>query len=239
MYYLQSRYYDSKICRFINADSALYHSMLGYNMFAYCGNNPVNRYDSTGKYYEDFWNNYGDPLDYWLLEGAGAGGYGATGNYFGYGTSYYNYSVYSKTAVYDSYLGGYYYGGGGYVGGYTAQFAVGFVSVTDSMVTDNSSGKGFYTFKDLKEYLGSAGENNHWHHLVEQCQIEKSGFSPLQVHNTNNIVSVDSTIHSKISGYYSSKPPFTNGLTVRNWLAGQPYQVQFNFGVEIYLKYTR
>ena len=49
MYYLQSRYYDPNTCRFINADSALYHSMLGYNMFAYCGNNPINYYDPTGE----------------------------------------------------------------------------------------------------------------------------------------------------------------------------------------------
>ena len=49
MYYLQSRYYDSNTCRFINADGALYHSMLGYNMFAYCENNPVNYYDPTGE----------------------------------------------------------------------------------------------------------------------------------------------------------------------------------------------
>ena len=49
MYYLQSRYYDPVIGRFINADSALYHSMLGYNMFAYCENNPVNYYDPTGE----------------------------------------------------------------------------------------------------------------------------------------------------------------------------------------------
>ena len=49
MYYLQSRYYDAKICRFINADSALYHSMIGYNMFAYCENNPVNYIDYTGE----------------------------------------------------------------------------------------------------------------------------------------------------------------------------------------------
>ena len=49
LYYLQSRYYDPVICRFINADSALYHSMLGYNMFAYCENNPVNYYDPTGE----------------------------------------------------------------------------------------------------------------------------------------------------------------------------------------------
>lgn len=49
MYYLQSRYYDPNTCRFINADSALYHSMLGYNMYAYCENNPVNQCDFTGE----------------------------------------------------------------------------------------------------------------------------------------------------------------------------------------------
>ena len=49
LYYLQSRYYDQNTGRFINADSALYHSMLGYNMFAYCENNPVNYYDPTGE----------------------------------------------------------------------------------------------------------------------------------------------------------------------------------------------
>ena len=61
MYYLQSRYYDPNTCRFINADSALYHSMLGYNMFAYCENNPVNYYDPTGENYVsalDWWNIY-------------------------------------------------------------------------------------------------------------------------------------------------------------------------------------
>ena len=147
MYYLQSRYYDAKICRFINADSAFYHSMPGYNLFAYCGNNPVNRYDSTGKYYEDLWDNDGNPLEDWILEGAGAGGYGATGNYFGYGTAYYNYSVYSKTAVSDALLGGYYAPtlSSGILN--TSYYYVpGAVSVTDSMATGNG-GKGSYSHK--------------------------------------------------------------------------------------------
>ena len=42
-YYLQSRYYDPEICRFINADSyaSTGQSYLGYNTFAYCGNDPL------------------------------------------------------------------------------------------------------------------------------------------------------------------------------------------------------
>ena len=54
MYYLQSRYYDAKICRFINADSYVStgQGILGNNMYAYCGNNPVNYCDPTGEYSE-------------------------------------------------------------------------------------------------------------------------------------------------------------------------------------------
>ena len=52
MYYLQSRYYDSKICRFINADGYVStgQGILGNNMFAYCGNNPVNYVDHRGEF---------------------------------------------------------------------------------------------------------------------------------------------------------------------------------------------
>ena len=51
LYYLQSRYYDAKICRFINADGYVStgQGLTGNNMFAYCGNNPVNRVDPTGE----------------------------------------------------------------------------------------------------------------------------------------------------------------------------------------------
>ena len=56
-YYLQSRYYDPVVRRFINEDSALYDGFLGTNLFAYCGNNPVNRVDHMGNSWEDFWSN--------------------------------------------------------------------------------------------------------------------------------------------------------------------------------------
>ena len=51
-YYLQSRYYDPAMHRFINADSyaSTGQGFIGINMFAYCGNDPVNCYDPSGHY---------------------------------------------------------------------------------------------------------------------------------------------------------------------------------------------
>lgn len=53
LYYLQSRYYNPKTCRFINADNSIsssFESTHGYNLFAYCFNNPVNMGDSSGNW---------------------------------------------------------------------------------------------------------------------------------------------------------------------------------------------
>ena len=52
-YYLNSRYYDPQIGRFINADDVdvletEYENFLQYNLYAYCFNNPVNMSDDIG-----------------------------------------------------------------------------------------------------------------------------------------------------------------------------------------------
>ena len=52
LYYLQTRYYDPTVGRFISPDSVEYLGANGdiqsYNLYAYCLNNPVNRFDSNG-----------------------------------------------------------------------------------------------------------------------------------------------------------------------------------------------
>lgn len=51
LYYLQSRYYDPEIGRFISADSIEYinpENVNGLNLYAYCNNNPVTNVDPNG-----------------------------------------------------------------------------------------------------------------------------------------------------------------------------------------------
>ena len=56
LYYLKARYYDPEIGRWINADGAdtlgVNGDIASYNLFAYCGNNPISRTDEGGF----FWN---------------------------------------------------------------------------------------------------------------------------------------------------------------------------------------
>ena len=80
LYYLQSRYYDPATSRFINADSyaSTGQDFLGYNMFAYCNNNPVNHRDDGGtfltKIFDAFADMFNEPNSY---DGGGGGtGYG-------------------------------------------------------------------------------------------------------------------------------------------------------------------
>ena len=76
LYYLQSRYYNPAMGRFINADALVStgQGILGYNMFAYCLNNPVNLIDPRGSIpfaddpYAETYQRIGEMIGNWLSE---------------------------------------------------------------------------------------------------------------------------------------------------------------------------
>ena len=51
-YFLNTRYYSPELCRFINADGYIQtgQGMLDKNMFTYCLNNPIDKYDPLGNF---------------------------------------------------------------------------------------------------------------------------------------------------------------------------------------------
>lgn len=57
------------------------------------------------------------------------------------------------------------------------------------------------------------------------------------IHNPGNMVAIDKSTHRLISAHYSSKNYNTNGITVRNWLAGQSFIVQYQYGQDIIRMY--
>ena len=74
LYYLNARYYDSKVGRWINADGFVStgQGLIGNNMFSYCGNNPIMRVDTNGQ----FWNSiskFFTKIKEWAMDTFGAG----------------------------------------------------------------------------------------------------------------------------------------------------------------------
>ena len=100
-----------------------------------------------------------------------------------------------------------------------------------------AGGVGFKTFPQLKAFVGPAGKNREWHHIVEQSRIGQ--FTCEQIHNTNNVVSLPAGLHDKISAFYSSKPDFAGGVRVRDWIAGKSFQEQWEFGMRQIERFTR
>ncbi|MBE6766104.1 MAG: RHS repeat-associated core domain-containing protein [Ruminococcaceae bacterium] len=74
LYYLQSRYYDPTVGRFINADDVAFlganGTVISHNLFSFCVNNPINFTDDSGC--------VGSPIQ-WICAAIG----GVAGWYFG------------------------------------------------------------------------------------------------------------------------------------------------------------
>jgi hypothetical protein len=93
--------------------------------------------------------------------------------------------------------------------------------------------RAFKSFKAFKRALGSAGEGKNWHHLVEQHAGNVKRFGAEALHNTENVIKLDTPLHNRVSAFYSSvQKELTNSmLTVRQWLSTQPYEAQRQFGL--------
>jgi RHS repeat-associated protein len=191
-YYLQSRYYDPQLGRLINADqfASTGQGFLGYNMFAYCRNNPTSRVDVSGRAdISAVEESFDDDVDVGPNDKEVGGGVACGGNDAPVGAS-------------D--------GSGAGPNGYEISIGPNGISAVPN----------------------PNNEKTETHHIVERCQIRKSGFAQVDIQGNSNLISLPYDLHRKISGYYSSKQGYSGNMIVRDWLAGQSYEFQYNFGME-------
>ena len=98
------------------------------------------------------------------------------------------------------------------------------------------------SFSGLKRALGSAGPGKNWHHIVEQTPGNVERFGPHALHNTENVIPLEQSLHTRISALYSSirwNITGSRSLTVRQWLSTQSYEAQRKFGFMAIEKVTK
>ena len=118
-YYLNSRYYDPETGRFVNADGYVStgQGILGYNMFAYCRNEPVFRKDAYGtedvcvEIYDEDVNKHDDLIGSPSGSSSNGGGWEGAGKNGGHSGG-------TRTSNTNGYTGSSSNTGGGYEGSY-------------------------------------------------------------------------------------------------------------------------
>ena len=76
LYYLNSRYYNPEWGRFLNGDNygGQVGTILSHNIYAYCGNNPINRSDPSGLFWQELFEAFRQTMQELTPVYAGAGG---------------------------------------------------------------------------------------------------------------------------------------------------------------------
>jgi RHS repeat-associated protein len=235
-YYCQSRYYNPQWCRWISADVYFdtQDGILGTNMYAYCQGDPVNRYDPSGA-------DYALTMKYVAIGGpialAEPTPFGEV--VFVLGLAGVSVSDTINTIGVDNITR---------VVTHVPDVARNVVSSAENLWQSYVSSTpppgsnwdgGFNTFRQLKNYWKreiGLDKGNQLHHIVEQSQTKasRSDFPSRMVNNLDNVVSIPKDVHKAISSYYSSIDRAVSGnMTVRDWLTGQSFEFQHEFGLDI------
>jgi hypothetical protein len=94
-----------------------------------------------------------------------------------------------------------------------------------------SSARAFAKDVQVKRF-GPAGDGYQYHHIVGQGGDNGENIPAEELHNTENMISIPTLVHEAITAKMNENYGDT-GMTVREWLQTQPYEVQRAKGIEI------
>lgn len=249
LYYFECRYYDPEIGIFIQPDTMVPdpESSQDFNRYMYCRGNPVRYNDPDGHNPQavingfQYWYQKAVELTYRYGPGIRKGAKWALrqGRAFGAWLHRADAAVdrffdraYDKAANFFNNLVGIRFPAQELVGG-----AVNSTTMLEQAIPNLASkvGVGFRTFARLKNFIGVAGKNFHWHHIVEQNPGNLAKFGPEAIHNTLNVLRTPARVHYVLTGFYNSIQPLVTGstsMTVRQWLNTKPFSFQLQFGIQ-------
>ena len=248
LYFLQTRYYDPEVGRFISRDSIGYadpETICGLNLYAYCGNNPVMNVDPMGNAWWDWLAGVLAVVGIALVAGAIAVLTAGIGTTIMVGTM-------AGAVLHGAAVGALVGAGigmvaGGVIGGAVTGWSVngilagigiglGAGAIIGAIVGGVAGGFHYAWQQSVlsKASSFSSGGKTELHHIVEQCQQVKSGFAKELIKNARNEIRIDKVLHGKISGYYSSIYR-NSGMRFRDFLAIKHYSFgkQYNIGIKI------
>ena len=94
---------------------------------------------------------------------------------------------------------------------------------------------GYNSFDALKRFIGSAGTDRQWHHIVSQASSNVTKFGATKIHNVRNVVNLSKPFHEKVvTAYMNSKPGGIYGnLTVGQYIRQFDFNKQYELGMKI------
>jgi len=115
------------------------------------------------------------------------------------------------------------------------------VPVAGGMAVEAEKGgqTAFKTFRAFKKALGAAGENNEWHHIVEQGGKNATQFAAEQLHNLQNVVNVPAKVNQAINGIYGRISDVPGFNRFRDYVQSLPFDEQYKIGLDILSRFIK
>jgi hypothetical protein len=89
---------------------------------------------------------------------------------------------------------------------------------------------------DIEKRFRRAGDGLEYHHIVEQGGDNEDNIPPEQLHSTDNIIKLPTIVHEAITAEYTTPQDEYGGMTLREYLRGKPYEVQYEEGIKVLRK---
>jgi hypothetical protein len=90
----------------------------------------------------------------------------------------------------------------------------------------------FRSERELREYLGPAGPNREWHHIVEKRLAENGKFPPEIIHSTD-IINLPVEVHRRVSARMSTRERAFDNNIRRRWIEKRTFGEQYDDGLEL------